>query len=226
MGWHRVAEAVTDPQTAPDRLDIHGNPVAPDRLDAQGNPVYAPPTPTTPTAAPPSDALGLGLTAAVKSLPAATTLAEQVATSPAVPRMAATAGRVLGAVVPPVAGAFEAGPIGALLGVGGMAGGSWAGGRTGWFTGKMLQNVAAPLTNALAAVEPYAQVLTKIAGAQSALDLAQMADPTRRDIGTFGVGLHDPQDPAHPALLNLLGTKTADAVRYLLSFPISSVLPK
>lgn len=206
-------------QTAPDRLDINGNPVAPDRLDAQGNPVAAPPAMQAP---PPSDAVGLGLTAAVKSLPGLTTLAEQVATNPAVPRMAATTGRVLGAVMPPVAGAYESGPIGALLGVGAMAGGSWAGGRTGWFTGKMLQNVAAPVANALAAVEPYAPALTKLSGAQSALDLAQMADPARRDIGVLGIGLNDPHDPAHPALLNLIGRN----VRELLSFPISALMGK
>lgn len=199
-------------------------------------------------AAPPSDSTGVGMFAAAKAAPTAAYLAEQAATSPGLPRAMATAGRVVGAVTPPVVGAYEGGVVGGLAGLAASAKGSWAGGKTGYFSGRLLQNIAAPIANALTAVEPFAQALSTLSGAQGALDVAQMADPKRTDVGVLGVGVGGAKDPAHPALLNLLAMKTVDAVRYLMTqgasltqahdalaqiratasraFPISSVMGK
>lgn len=165
----------------------------------------------------PSDATGLEMFGAAKAAPTAAYLAEQAATSPGLPRGMATAGRVLGALAPPIVGGYEAGPVGALTGLMGAANGSWAGGKTGYFSGRLLQNIAGPIANALTAVEPFAQALSTLSGAQGVDDLAQMADPKRTDIGVLGVGLGGAKDPAHPALLNLLAMKTVDAVRYLMT---------
>lgn len=127
----------------------------------------------------PRSNVGLGMVAAGKGIPAAATGAMELATNPAVPQMAATAGRVAGAIAPVV----KYGPVGLL----GSAKGSWAGGKAGWFTGKLAQNVAAPVAGALEKAAPYAKTLSQIGGVQGALDLAQMAEPDRRDIGTLGV---------------------------------------
>jgi hypothetical protein len=108
----------------------------------------------------------------------------------------------------------EYGPGGALLGVGAAAKGSWAGGRTGWFTGKMLQSLSAPVANAMETLAPYAQAISTVAGAQGVLDLAQMADSTRKDIGTLGVSIAEPRSQAekdaHPALLNAVASKIGE----------------
>lgn len=128
----------------------------------------------------PGSNAGLGMAAAGKAIPAAATGAMELATNPAVPQMAATAGRVAGAILP----VAKLGPVGLL----GSAKGAWAGGKGGWFGGKLAQQAAAPVAGALEKVAPYAQTLSTMGGAQGALDLAQMAEPDRTDIGTMGMG--------------------------------------
>lgn len=114
---------------------------------------------------------------------------EELATNPNVMKTGAKIGRVIGGLSAPIGGALEAGPAGFLMGSAAASKSAWAGGKTGWFTGKMLQNIAAslePHVKSIAeAVSPY---LHEGIGAQSALDLAQMADPDRKDIGVLGVG--------------------------------------
>ena len=98
---------------------------------------------------------------------------------------------------------MKGGPLGA-------AGGAWAGGKAGWFTGRLAQRLAAPVASAYDAVSPYLPALAPFGAAQGVNDLAQMAEPHRRDIGVFGVAADqnpDPIDPAHPPLLNDLATK-------------------
>jgi hypothetical protein len=51
-----------------------------------------------------------------------------------------------------------------------------------------LQSLAAPVSNAMETLAPYAQAISTVSGAQGVLDLAQMADSTRKDIGTLGIG--------------------------------------
>lgn len=148
----------------------------------------------------PSDSEALGLAA----LRPATSLVTDMATNPAFPKATATAGRIIGGLAPVIGGGSKYGLGGAAMGLAGSAQGSWAGGKTGYFTGKMLQSMAMPVAKGMNAMAPYVGPLTVASGAS---DLAQMAEPTRKDIGTFGVTLGDTHDPEHPALLNLIAQK-------------------
>lgn len=136
----------------------------------------------------PSDSGAFALRGAAAAAPTASTLAAEVATNPNVPKVMASAGRVIGGITPIAVGAAEGGPLGALAGSAAAAKGAWAGGKAGWFSGKLMQNVASPVARAAAALEPYAQAISTVSGAQGVLDLAQMADKTRQDIGFLGIG--------------------------------------
>ncbi len=74
--------------------------------------------------------------------------------------------------------------------------------------------VATPVAKAISAAAPYVKAISMASGAQGVLDLAQLAEPKRKDIGFFGVGSGTP-DPQHPALLNALFSKIADVVTSL-----------
>ncbi len=168
----------------------------------------------------PSSNGGLVLAGAAKAIPVAADLAEHIVTSPSTVQLAAKAGRVIGALSPVVAGASagaEVGGIpgavlGAITSVPAMAKGAWIGGRTGYFTGKGIQNISAPIANALEAAKPYAQTLSTLGGAQSVLDLAQMAAPDRRDIGFLGMSNNGGQ--ATPTLKE--PRAQVQAVQYLI----------
>ncbi len=129
-------------------------------------------------------------TLARKGAPIARRVAEELATNPGVPKAFAKAGRMIGAVAPAIGGGAKYGPVGALAGMGQAATGAWAGGKTGWFTGKLAQNIAAPVAKALAAAEPIVEKVatSPLLAAQGGLDLAQMAEPNRSDIGILGMG--------------------------------------
>lgn len=143
----------------------------------------------------PSTNAALIMQGAAKSVPAVTRVAEEIATHPAVPKVVAKVGQIMGGTE----AALRGSPFG-------IAGDAWAGGSAGWFTGKLAQNLAAPVARVLDAVKPYAQTLSTLAGAQAALDLAQIAEPNRKDIGVLGMqvggGRSDAEKQAHPALLN------------------------
>lgn len=109
--------------------------------------------------------------------PTAQALAE-FGTNPNVARGAATAGRLVGGLTSMPAG---------LSGFGSVQKGAYAGGKAGYFTGKMLQDIARPVSTALEKLIPYAQTAATVSGAQGALDLAQMAEPNRQDIGFLGM---------------------------------------
>lgn len=126
------------------------------------------------------------------------TAAEEVATNPAVPKVAAGIGRAGGAIGSVVGGALAGEPI---AGVVGAAKGAWLGGKTGWFTGKLAQQIAAPVATLLEKAEPFVKLLGPISGAQGVGDLAQMADPGRKDIGFLGLAKSS-HDDQHPAILN------------------------
>lgn len=145
----------------------------------------------------PSDSAALGAAA----IAPAANIAARVATNPNLPRTMASVGRVVGALAPPVVGAYEGGPIGALAGLAGAAKGSWAGGKTGYFSGKLMQKAAAPVASGLSAIAPIAHQLSGVAGVG---DLAQMAEPNRRDIGFLGVGPSVHVPGAEPPVLNRL----------------------
>lgn len=161
-----------------------------------------------------SDSGALGLKTIASALPVAATAATEFATSPTVAKTGAAIGRVIGGVAPVVGGAMEGGPVGALVGVAASSKGAWAGGKTGWFTSKMLQGLSAPVANALETLAPYAQAISTVSGAQGVLDLAQMADSTRKDIGTLGMSFEPARTQAdrdaHPALINAVVSKIGD----------------
>jgi len=123
----------------------------------------------------------LPLAAAGAAAPFASRAVMEVATSPAVPRTMSTIGQIVGGVE----GAMHGGPMGA-------AGGVWTGGKAGWFTGKLAQRLAAPVAALAEKAAPYAQTLTTLAGAQGVNDLAQIAEPGRKDIGFLGIGASVP----------------------------------
>lgn len=135
---------------------------------------------------------GLTLAALGKMTPQAAWQAMRLATSPTVPKTMATAGRVIASVASPVVGTAQGGPLGTLVGVSEMPKAAWAGGKAGWFGGKMLQNMAAPVANVLEKAAPIAEAVSKVGGLQGALDLAQMAEPHRKDIGFLGIGASMP----------------------------------
>lgn len=79
----------------------------------------------------------------------------------------------------------------------------WQAGKGGYWLTKGAQGAAEPVGRILGKMAPYAQTLSTLGGAAGVGDLAQMAEPNRKDIGFLGVGGGTP-DPEHPALLNLI----------------------
>lgn len=156
-----------------------------------------------------------------KASPVLEHAAEIVATSPNTPKIMAKGVRV-GAGLVTAAGAVgkiaSGDPMGAAYAAGAISPAMWAGGKTGWLAGKLLQNVTAPVANALATVAPYLQAVSTLSGAQGITELAQIAEPSRKDVSIIG---HDDRSPAerdaHPALLNLIGMKAADAIKSLVA---------
>ena len=130
-------------------------------------------------APPPSGHSDATLTAA--SVPLAGRLVTELATNPGVPK----AGSIVGQLAGGVEGALKGGPLSA-------AGGAWAGGKAGWFTGKLAQKLSAPVASAWESMAPYAAKVAPVVAAQGVNDLAQMAEPNRRDIGFLGIGASSP----------------------------------
>lgn len=175
----------------------------------------AKPQQATPTAnAAPGSNTGLGLVSAGRGVPAAAGLAMEAATNPALPRMAATVGRTVGAVAPAVGALVTGNPAEAIALAANAGKSAWAGGKAGYFTGKLAQGAAGPVASALEKAAPYAQTLSTIGVVQGALDLAQMAEPDRRDVGTLGVG-PSVKAGAIPMTPELVKMPVADAVKSL-----------
>lgn len=144
--------------------------------------------------APEGDSGALATAGTRAGLPFVRMAAEELASNPAVKR----AGSVIGQVAGGYAGMKTGNPLN-------VAGGIWGGGRAGWHTGSLLQRLASPVANTISRLEPYVSpALGAVSGAQGVGDLAQMADPQRKDIGFLGVGATGKSDPEHPALLNLI----------------------
>lgn len=162
----------------------------------------------------PGSNTALEMAAAAKGIPNAARGAMEAATNPNVPKVAAAIGRATGGVAPIIGGASAGGPVGALAGVGATAKGAWAGGKAGYYTGKIAQGVASPVAGALERLAPYAQTLSTLSGAQGVLDMAQMAEPERRDIGVLGVG-PSASSGSIPMAPELVQMKPEDAVKSL-----------
>ncbi len=128
------------------------------------------------------------IAAAGALMPVAANVATHVATSPSAPYIGAQIGRVIGGTGPVLSSAAKAWNgdlVGAAHDLVYTAPGVWGGGKAGWFTGKLAQRMAAPIASALEKAGPS---LSVVGGAAGVGDLAQMAEPNRRDIGFLGVG--------------------------------------
>lgn len=131
---------------------------------------------------------GLAMAAAGQGIPAAADAALGFATSPTAAKTAGAIGRVVGGVAPTVSALAAGQPMAALAAAAMSGKTSWAGGKAGYYTGKAAQQASGPVAGALQQAAPYSQALSTLGGAQGVLDLAQMSEPDRRDIGMLGVG--------------------------------------
>lgn len=158
----------------------------------------------TAEAAKPSTNTALAMSGLRGLVPMMSRGAAEVATNPNMPRVLSSAGQLTGGLAELAKGnPLMVGPA------------AWAGGKGGYFTGKALQRAASPLAKAADAAEPVVKagdpLLKRLIPAQGVLDLAQMAEPNRKDIGFMGIGSGTP-DPQHPALLNDLAAKVRDYI--------------
>jgi hypothetical protein len=125
----------------------------------------------------------LTLQASSRAVPIAARETMRLATSPNVVAAAEATGKVIGAV---------ASTPTSVTGLGSIPRGMAGGARLGkWFAG-VAQKAAAPVAKAIETVAPYAQTAATLSGAQGVLDLAQMAEPGRKDIGFLGIGQSRP----------------------------------
>ena len=154
----------------------------------------AAPSPVAP-AAPPSDSGALGMASVRPIGRIVGRTVEGVATNPNLWKTGKLAGEILGGGL----GMVKAGPLGA-------AGGMWVGGRAGWRLANAAQRMAAPVATAVQTAAPYAQALNTLSGAEGLGGLAQMAEPTRQDIGFLGIGPSVDVPGASPAILNRLAS--------------------
>ncbi len=77
----------------------------------------------------------------------------------------------------------------------------WIAGKGGYFLGKDFQKIAGPISEGLKTAIPAASLATAASGVQGGLDLAQMDDPKREDIGTLGVGPTDIKASSQAAVM-------------------------
>ncbi len=160
----------------------------------------------------------LAMAGAAKAVPKAGNVLEALGTSP-------TAAKTIGALsnagttLAGVAHGVATGNIPEII-ASPIAG--WQAGKGGYWLGKRMQSVARPMATAIENSAPMVGMLKQASGAQGALDLAQMAEPNRKDIGTLGVTLGDPHDPAHPALVNLLLSKASEGISKLVDKGMSA----
>lgn len=131
-----------------------------------------------------SDSGAVGMAAAAKAI--SPTVAELLADFGTSPTAAATAGKIANAgttLAGVVHGAMTMSPAEVLA----ASKAGWAAGKGGYFLARGAQSLARPVSTALEAAAPYAKAAA-LSGAQGGLDLAQMDDPKRQDIGVLGVG--------------------------------------
>lgn len=156
-----------------------------------------------------SDSGAIGAAALGAGIPAAAHGLSAFAQSPAVPRITgrlANAATTIGALGH---GIYTGNMTEALAAP--IAG--WQAGKGGYFLGKAAQSVASPVAKGLATISPYAQAASTLGGAQGIGDLAQMAEPNRRDIGTFGIGPSVDVPGAEPPVINALIEKLMGYIR-------------
>lgn len=112
----------------------------------------------------------------------------EFATNPNAAKTGGAIGRAIGAVAPTAAALSNGDPMGVATGVALSGKTSWAGGKAGWFTTKLAQNLSAHIAKIAEEAEPYISKLQPAIATKAVSDLAQLAEPDRKDIGTFGIG--------------------------------------
>lgn len=148
---------------------------------------------------------GLGMSATAKAVPAVVDavapVAQRFASSSMVPKAAAAIGGIAGNM------AGHGAPV-----VSGIT--SKLGEFAGGLVAKGAQKAAGAGAVVLQAAKPYARTLSTLGGIQGWLDLAQMAEPERQDIGTLGIG-PTVKAGAIPMTPELVAMPVADAVKSL-----------
>lgn len=135
-----------------------------------------------------SDSGAIPMQAASKLAGPAVTALEEIATNPNAASIAGKVGGMIGSAAPTYYGLKKFGELGLLSGIGAAEKGQQAGLKIGGILGDLAQKAAGPAASVVEKVAPYAQTLSTLSGAQGLGDLAQMAEPNRRDIGFLGVG--------------------------------------
>jgi hypothetical protein len=166
------------PQVGDDVTSLMGGPAQKDK----GETIYS--------NSPQTGGSSIATAIASKAVPAAQATLEEFGTNPNVMKLGSKIGRVIGGVAPTAVAAAEGSPYGVLTGLALASRTAWAGGKTGWFTAKLAQDLARPLSRLAAAAGPMASVASAVSGVQGALDLSQMApgEDGRQDVGFLGVG--------------------------------------
>jgi hypothetical protein len=159
-----------------------------------------------------SDSGALAVAGTTAALPSVARSAATFAASPSVPR---TMGKIANAAT--TLGALGHGAYTGNLGqVTAAPIEGWAAGRGGYFLGKGMQSLARPVARGLQAAEPYIKGAgPTVSGAMGVGDLAQMAEPTRQDIGTLGVGKTVSNDEIMQRLQQKAAAGDRNAVRSL-----------
>lgn len=142
-------------------------------------------------ASPQTDSGALGMAAVKPALSGIGTAAEEIATNPNLVK----AGKMAGNVVGFVKGVASKNPFT-------MLGSMEVGAKVGAKGAKIAQSAAGPIANVLDKAAPYAQAASTLGGAAGVGDLAQMAEPNRKDIGFLGVGPSVEVPGAHPPVIN------------------------
>lgn len=133
-------------------------------------------------------------------LPLARQGIEGLATSPTLPKTMGSVARGLTTVGAIGHGLYTGSPTEILAAP--MEG--WAAGKGGYFLGKGAQSLAG---SAASGLEKIAPLMGPMSGAAGVGDLAQMAEPNRKDIGFMGIGATQHVPGEKPALINSLLSK-------------------
>lgn len=131
--------------------------------------------------------VGMALSGAAKLAKPIAAGLEEFATNPNVAAKAAKVGQVIGGLTSLPAG---------LSGFGDVSRGVWAGGKSGWFTGKLAQKMVAPLATAAEAVAPIAEAVSMPLSMMSAESevLNRLNDPTELEALQQRLSGHSPSD--------------------------------
>ncbi len=132
------------------------------------------------------------------AIPRAATTLMDFGTSPTATKTGATIGKFLGATVPTIASTIEAGPLGTIAGLATAYKTAWAGGKAGWFTTKLMQDAARPIST----------LLSKATGATEAAITESLSGATVGEAVKLLIGAGVPEDKA---LLTVIGAQSQSA---------------